>query len=127
MQAFAQDLGCQGPPFIWDSQRRFVMRCELDALYFHLYGIKAADIDYIMESFPIVKSKELAEHGEYRSKRLIMELYERMAALPALHAPAPKPEDGEIMLPDVSHWRASLSPPPAHPHQAHDSRERPNQ
>jgi len=27
------------PPFLWDQQRRFVMRAELDAAFFHLYGI----------------------------------------------------------------------------------------
>ncbi|MBP7333111.1 MAG: N-6 DNA methylase, partial [Candidatus Cloacimonas sp.] len=26
-----------GPPFIWDEERRFEIQCELDALYFHLY------------------------------------------------------------------------------------------
>ncbi|MDD2229440.1 MAG: hypothetical protein PHY48_08525 [Candidatus Cloacimonetes bacterium] len=37
MQAFAQDCGYDGPPFIWNEERRFEIRCELDALYFHLY------------------------------------------------------------------------------------------
>ena len=50
------------------------MRCELDALYFHLYGISSAtDVEYIMETFPIVKRKDEAAHGEYRSKRVILE------------------------------------------------------
>ena len=31
MQAFAQDLGDEGPPFRWDEERRFAMRAELDA------------------------------------------------------------------------------------------------
>jgi len=29
--------GYPGHPFIWDDERRFEIRCELDALYFHLY------------------------------------------------------------------------------------------
>ena len=48
-------------------------------LFFHLYGIERADVDYIMETFPIVKRKEIAEHGEYRTKRLILEIYDAMA------------------------------------------------
>jgi hypothetical protein len=34
------------------------MRCELDAVYFHLYGISKEDVDYIMDTFPIVKRKD---------------------------------------------------------------------
>ena len=47
------------------------MRCELDALYFHLYGIERDDVAYIMDTFPIVKRKDEAAHGEYRTKRVI--------------------------------------------------------
>ena len=81
LQPFARDLGYEGAPFVWDDQRRFLMRCELDALYFHLYGIERADVDYIMETFPIVKRKDEAAHGEYRTKRVILEFYDQMATL----------------------------------------------
>jgi hypothetical protein len=33
------------------------LRCELDAASFHLYGIEPDDVDFIMETFPIGKSK----------------------------------------------------------------------
>ena len=33
------------------------MRAELDAAFFHLYGIERDDVDYIMETFPIVKRR----------------------------------------------------------------------
>lgn len=65
-------------PFIWDEERRFKIRCELDALYFHLYGINYDDTDYIMETFPIVKRKDNAQYGEYRTKNLILEIYAAM-------------------------------------------------
>ena len=45
---FAADLGDEGPPFRWDEERRFAMRAELDAAFFHLYGIERDDVDYIM-------------------------------------------------------------------------------
>jgi hypothetical protein len=79
MTALAQDLGYQGPPFAWDHERRFLLRCELDAAFFHLYGIERDDVDYIMETFPIVKRKDEAKHGEYRTKRVISEIYDAMA------------------------------------------------
>ncbi len=80
LQPFAQDCGYNGPPFAWDEQRRFQLRCELDAAYFHLYGIARDDVDYIMDTFPIVRRKDEQQHGEYRTKRVILELYDRMAA-----------------------------------------------
>lgn len=66
-------------PFVWNGMRRFRIRAELDALYFHLYGIERDDVDYMMESFPIVKRKDLAEYGSYRTKEAILEIYDEMA------------------------------------------------
>jgi hypothetical protein len=77
--AFAKDCGYDGPPFRWDEERRFLLRCELDAAYFHLYGIERDDVDYIMETFPIVKRRDEAAHGSYRTKDTILETYDQMA------------------------------------------------
>jgi Eco57I restriction-modification methylase len=79
MAPFARDLGDNGPPFRWDEDRRFLMRAELDAAFFHLYGIDRDDVDYIMETFPIVKRKDIAAHGTYRTKDKILEIYDAMA------------------------------------------------
>ncbi|MCK5056632.1 MAG: hypothetical protein KAT34_08255 [Candidatus Aminicenantes bacterium] len=38
--------------YSWDEERRFLLRCELDDAFFHLYDIAAPDVDYIMETFP---------------------------------------------------------------------------
>lgn len=78
LAAFASDCGYDGPPFHWDEERRFLLRCELDAAYFHLYGIAHDDVDYIMETFPIVKREDEKQYGEYRTKRLILEIYDEM-------------------------------------------------
>jgi len=77
---FARDLGHDGPPFAWDPERRFRLRSELDAAYFHLYGIAREDVEYIMNTFPIVRRKDEAAHGEYRTRRVILEIYDQMAA-----------------------------------------------
>lgn len=79
MEPFARNLGDDGPPFRWDEDRRFQMRAELDAAFFHLYGIPRDDVDYIMETFPIVKRKDIAAHGTYRTKDKILEIYDDMA------------------------------------------------
>ncbi|MHB1042629.1 MAG: Eco57I restriction-modification methylase domain-containing protein [Eubacteriales bacterium] len=78
LQPFAKDCGYKRPPFRWDEERRFLIRCELDAAYFHLYGIERDDLDYIMETFPIVKRKDEAAYGSYRTKEKILEIYEQM-------------------------------------------------
>ena len=78
LEPFATDCGYSGPPFRWDEERRFLLRCELDAAYFHLYGIGRDDVDYILETFPIVKRKDEQAHGEYRTKRVILDIYDAM-------------------------------------------------
>lgn len=78
LQDFATDCGYTGEPFRWDEARRFLLRCELDAAYFHLYGIERDDVDYILETFPIVKRKDEQAHGEYRTKHVILDIYDAM-------------------------------------------------
>jgi len=79
LEPFAHDLGYEGPPFRWNAERRFLLRCELDAAFFHLYGIDFDDVDYIMETFLVFKCRNVAAHGEYRTKRVILEIYDQMA------------------------------------------------
>jgi len=79
LEPFAQDLGYNGPPFRWDPARRALLRAELDAAFFHLYGISRDDTAYILDTFPIVRKNDEKTHGEYRTKRLILEVYDAMA------------------------------------------------
>ncbi|MDP1993444.1 MAG: hypothetical protein Q8K00_20710 [Syntrophales bacterium] len=87
MKPFAEDVWVElcpylatRPPltelFIWDEERRFMIRCEIDALFFHLYGIYQGNDDYILETFPIVKNKDITQYGEYHTKNLILEIYD---------------------------------------------------
>ncbi|MBW2149370.1 MAG: N-6 DNA methylase [Deltaproteobacteria bacterium] len=94
-------------PFLWSEERRFLIRCELDAIYFHLYGVERDDVDYIMETFPIVKRKDEQKYGEYRTKRVILECYDAMAE--AMRKGRP--------------YQTVLSPPPADPRMTHPSKE----
>ncbi|MCG3129554.1 MAG: hypothetical protein FLDDKLPJ_00287 [Phycisphaerae bacterium] len=36
---------------IWREQERVELRAELDAAYFHLYGIERDDVEYILSTF----------------------------------------------------------------------------
>jgi hypothetical protein len=87
MTPLARDLEDDGGPFVWDEDRRAQLRAELDAFFFRLYGIDRDDLDYIMETFPIVKSNDLAKHGSYRTKEMILAFYDRMAAAGAASVP----------------------------------------
>jgi hypothetical protein len=63
-------------PFVWDEERLAHLRAELDALYAHLYGLTREELDYILDTFPIVRRKDEERWGEYRTKRLVLEAYE---------------------------------------------------
>lgn len=78
VRPFAHDLGYDGPPFTWEPERRFQLRCELDAAFFHLYGISADDADYILDTFPIVRRHDESAYGHYRTKDTILAHMEQM-------------------------------------------------
>ncbi len=60
---------------------------------FMLYEVHRDDLDYIMETFPIVKRKDVAAHGEYHTKRIILEIYDAMAEAEANGVPYASPFD----------------------------------
>jgi len=66
------------PPFMWDEERRRFLRAELDALYGHLYGLNHDELDYILETFPIVKKQDVEDFGDYRTKKLILHCFDKM-------------------------------------------------
>jgi hypothetical protein len=106
MRPFARDCGYAGPPFRWDAERRYLLRCELDAAFFHLYGIGKDDVAFIMEAFLLVKKKDEQMYGEYRTRRVILEIY---------HALAEAARTGVL-------YQTRLQPPPADPRVAHSVR-----
>jgi len=63
----------------WQSEHRDRVRAEIDASVFHIFGVDGQDVDYIMDTFPIVRRKDEAAYGEYRTKRLILEVFDQMA------------------------------------------------
>jgi hypothetical protein len=86
MEPFARDCGYTGKPFKWDESRRAQLRAELDAAFFHLYGLDRSDVEFILdppppaETFRVLKDNEVKRFGEYRTKRMVMEQYDAMVA-----------------------------------------------
>ncbi|MCB0927824.1 MAG: hypothetical protein KDB70_07890 [Mycobacterium sp.] len=89
LAAFVDELDVK--PEVLDDGGR--ISAELDAAIFVLFGIDRDDVDYIMETFPIVKRKDVAEHGEYRTKRMILEVYDAMAEAERTGVPYISPLD----------------------------------
>lgn len=89
---FARDLGYDGEPFDWEPDRRHQLRCELDAYYARLYGLTRDQLRYILDpaevmgpdypsvTFPGLKRKEIAAHGEYLTQRRVLEAFDQLAA-----------------------------------------------
>lgn len=103
LAAFAGALGRDGPAFQWDEGRRELLLTELDAAFFHLYGLSEKDVDYVMGTFEIIKRKDEQKHGHYRTKSLIVDAYRRMSD--AIDTGVP--------------YETILDPPPADPRVAH--------
>lgn len=61
-----------------DAATNAQLRAELDALMFHLYGISRDDASYILDTFPIVKRKDEAKYGDYRTKHLILAAFDQI-------------------------------------------------
>jgi hypothetical protein len=141
LEPFGQDCGWFGPPFRWDEERRFLLRCELDAGFFHLYLPATSQgqwksalvaegaahdeseedlsrlkttfptprdaVPYILDTFPIVRRKDEEKYGEYRTKRVILEIYDALQE--AIRTGKP--------------YQTRLDPPPADPRCCHPARD----
>lgn len=72
LRPLAEAAGHDESPYRWDEERRFHLRSELDAAFFHLYGVEEQDAAYILDTFPIIKRQDEKTHGDYRTKRAIL-------------------------------------------------------
>lgn len=73
------DDGDPGPPLRWLPQRRELLRAELDAAMFHVYGLTRPEVEHVLDSFFVVRKYEERDHGEFRTRRLVLEVYDAMA------------------------------------------------
>jgi hypothetical protein len=63
----------------WRPEERAQLRAELDAAYFHLYGLKRDDVEYVLSTFAGTARRDLAETGERRTAEAVMTAYEQLA------------------------------------------------
>ena len=80
LRPYANEMGDDGPPFRWDPERRALLRADLDAAFLHVYGLTRPEAEHVLDSFFVVRKYEERDFGEFRTKRLVLEAYDRMAA-----------------------------------------------
>lgn len=80
MLPFAKSLKYDGQPFAWSDERRTELVAKLEAIYAILYGINEEDFSYIFESFWSTKRQETEKYGEYRSKILALQYFNKYSS-----------------------------------------------
>jgi hypothetical protein len=134
LRPFAEDMGYHGEPFRWNEERRALLRAELDAYYARLYGLTHDELRYILdpqdvygpdfpgETFRVLKEKEIRQFGEYRTRRLVLEAWDRLEANGESPAPAgmaspvdPKQETIPILQPNPENRPAATQAQPSIP------------
>jgi hypothetical protein len=81
MQPIANDLAYNKGYFKFDANTQFILRCEIDAAFFILYGLSIDDASYILDSFPIVRRHDENKYREYRTKNEILKIYDKLKDL----------------------------------------------
>ena len=89
LRQWAADLDYSGKPYLFDSERRCFLQAELDAYYARLYGLTRSELAFILEpesakpgypseTFSVLKRNEIREFGEYRTKKLVLEAWDKL-------------------------------------------------
>ena len=80
LATFAADMGRDHPPFRWQPDRRVILQAEIDAAVLHLYGLSRAQAEWLLDSFTVLRKYEEEDHGEFRTKRVVLEIYDQISA-----------------------------------------------
>jgi hypothetical protein len=93
MAGWAADLNAAVSPALPPEERANI-RAELDAYCAQLYGLTRDELRYILdphdvmgpdypsETFRVLKDGEIRQHGEFRTRRLVLEAWDRLFGSP---------------------------------------------
>ncbi len=71
------------PPGFVDEEARLEARAELDIIVARdVFGLTGEEMGYVLECFPIVKRREEQLYREYRTRRLVLEAWDRLGFEP---------------------------------------------
>ncbi|KKN04558.1 hypothetical protein LCGC14_1096230 [marine sediment metagenome] len=79
LKSFAKFMSYEKEPFEWKFEDRELIQAELDAIFALLYNISKNELKYILNSFFVLEKKEMGKYNEFRTKRLILEAYNRFS------------------------------------------------
>lgn len=79
LKPYAQEMDDDGRPFRWIPERRALLRADLDAAFLHVYGLSRAEAEHVLDSFFVLRKYEERDYGEFRTRRLVLDAYHRMA------------------------------------------------
>jgi hypothetical protein len=91
MYPFLKDIDPNGNIVGFDEGIRAKTQAELDAYYAMLYGLSREELQFVLEphsvkpgypseTFAVLKRNELREFGEYRTQRLVLEAWDKLAS-----------------------------------------------
>ena len=67
------------PPGFVDPDVRAAARAEIDAVVAReLFGLSAEELAGILDTFPVLRRREEKTYGEFRTKRLVLEWYDKL-------------------------------------------------
>ena len=76
MRPLAEACGMKTPAHKWRQDDRSQIMAELDAAYFHLYGVSRDDAEYILSTFSGTRRRDESETGRFRTADLILDAYD---------------------------------------------------
>jgi hypothetical protein len=88
-----------------DDYRRSVLEAELNAFIAKsVFGLTREEVDFVLDTFPIVAKRDIKAYGEYRTKRVILEIFDAMGEAARTSTP----------------YQTDLGPSPGGPSVAHE-------
>jgi hypothetical protein len=78
MRPLAEAAGFKEGVHKWDEAERAQLRAELDAAYFHLYGLDREEVDYVLDQFQGVVKEDVATGRPGRTRRTILEAFDAL-------------------------------------------------
>ena len=67
-----------------------------------MYGLAREEAEHVLDSFFVVRKYDERDHGEYRTKRLVLEAYDRMAAAIANGGKGRPTQPRQVLGPDAA-------------------------
>ena len=79
LRAFGEACGILDGPVVYDEGERALLQAELDAAWFLEFGLSRQDCSMVLDSFDVLKRKEMKRFGDYLSKCRVLKCYDDLA------------------------------------------------